>query len=232
MHENIKNITFGIRFVRTFHLPEIAGKITDDVLRSKRSPFKEKFFEYVIRDREGGRILSHSDADGTRLIINKDDIIFSLDTEDFEYDFKEIKNTYLPYIVDHIVLENHLSRIQRLGVIFRHVLESSSFSDSTVKTITENKIDSPNDLMIRFSKKIGTMVGQAVRGQDDYKNAIFTFEYDSKDLFIDVDYQQYFHPIKEEIRDANPYNFLDSAKSYIESQYDWLKQYQPKIKNG
>lgn len=226
MYKNVKNITIGIRFVRTFHLPEIAGKITDDVLRSKKSPFGEKFFEYVTTDREGGRVLHRGEVNNTTLIINKDDIIFSLDIEDFEGDFKKLQETYLPYIVDQIILGNQLSRVQRLGVIFRHSLENSSFSDNTVKSITDSKVDSPNDLIIRFSKKIGTMEGQAVRGKHDYKNAIFTFEYDSKNLFIDIDYQQYFHPIKEDVRDAKPYDFLVSAKSYIEKQYEWLKKHQ------
>jgi len=232
MKNHIKNITVGIRFVRTFHLPEIAGKITDDVLRSSKSPFDEKFFEFVARDREGGRILHRGEVDNTRLIINKDDIIFSLDVEDFDDDYKKMKDTYLPYIIDHVVGGNQLNRIQRLGAIFRHGFENSSFSDNTVKSITDDKIDSPNDLIIRFSKKIGTMEGQAVRGKHDYKNAIFTLEYDSRNLFIDIDYQQYFHPIKEDIRDTKPIDFLNSAKSYIENQYSWLEKYKPKEKNG
>jgi hypothetical protein len=219
MQQNIKNVTIGIRFVRTFHLPEITGKITDDVLRSNKSPFGGKFFGYVARDREGGRILHRGDIDNTQLVINKDGIIFSLDIKNFEDDFEKISDTYLPYIVDQIIIGNQLSRVQRLGVIFRHALENSSFSNNTVKAITTEKIDLPNDLIIRFSKKSGTMEGQAISGKHDYKNTIFTFEYDSKNLFIDIDYQQYFHPIKEDIRDAKPDRFLVSAKSYIENQY-------------
>lgn len=163
MKNHIKNITIGIRFVRTFHLPEIAGKITDDILRSSKSPFDEKFFEFVERDREGGRILHRGEVDNTKLIINKDDIIFSLDTENFDEDYKKIKDTYLPYITDHVVSGNNLNRIQRLGVIFRHAFENSSFSDNTVKSITDNKINSPNDLITRFSKKIGTMGGKRLK---------------------------------------------------------------------
>lgn len=227
MQKNIKNITIGVRFVRTFHLPEIAGKITDDVLRNTKSPFGEKFFEYVARDGEGGRILHQGETSNTRLVINKDDIVFSLDIKNFEEDFEKIKEVYLPYIVEQIISANQLSRVQRLGVIFRHSLENSSFSNETVKSVTSDKIDHPNDLIIRFSKKLGTMEAQAIQGKKDYKNAIFTLEYDNKNLFIDIDYQQYFHPIKEDVRDSKPYDFLDSAKLYIEKQYEWLKTYQP-----
>ena len=69
------------------------------------------------------------------------------------------------------------------------------------------------------------MEGTAVRGKNDYKNAIFTVEYDGKNLFVDIDYQHYFHPVKEDVRDAKPYDFIDSGKLYIEKQYDWIKKF-------
>lgn len=231
MSINVKNIVFGIKYVRSFRVPDIAGEIVDDVLREKKSPFDDKYFPRVAQNEHGARVL-YSDDHSDRFSIGRDDIVVSLTIDDFEKATKKI-NRILEYIV-HIITKYEIKRIQRFGVIFRYELKDKKAIHKKIKELSGSQIADPNDLIIRFSKKLRTLKGYAVRGKDDYRNSIYTFEISNSDeSYVDVDYQYYFGPIVEDVRETKPSlsEFFESAKTFMRQECSWLEKYTTK-ENG
>ncbi len=225
MFDTVKNITYGIRYVRSFRVPQISGAIIDDILRGNKSPFDEDFFPKTVEDSRGGKTL-FSDKHETRLTINRDDIIFSYQIENPEDDYSRLKGIYIPYLVE-LVTKYEIHRIHRFGTIFRHEIANRHLADKVSSELTHNQVRDPNEFVARISKTMRTLKGEAIRDKNDYRNAIYTFETDENALYVDVDYQYYFEPKMADIRETNPspLNFLDDARKFIASQYDWLKKF-------
>jgi len=47
LKNNIIGLTVGIRFNRSFRIPDVSGDIIDNILYSDKSPFGTKFFPKV-----------------------------------------------------------------------------------------------------------------------------------------------------------------------------------------
>ncbi len=225
MFNKITNITIGIRYVRSFRISDISGEIIDDILGSK-SPFDDKHFPKIGTDKNGAKVLYSEEHDDV-VSISRDEIILSLETDqDPDKVFKEIKDKILPYFIEEIMSRYLIKKVTRLGIIFRHKLNDKKLVDKISKELTFNSITEPNEMLVRFSKKLPTMRGVAVRGNDNYRNIIYTFETLEDDLLIDIDYQHYFSTPVSAATETNSEDFMDKSRSFMESEsYTWLKKY-------
>lgn len=232
MQDSITNIVFGIRYVRSFRIPQITGQIVDDVLRSQKSPFDDKVFPKVLEDVNGGRRLC-SDTGESWISVTKDDLVLSWEITDFKKDFDFFKTALLPYMVG-LISDYNISRISRFGTIFRHKVQNRQLAGHVAKQLTKDSISDPNDFLARFSKKLPTVEGVAIKEKSDYRNVIYTFESTDGGLFIDIDYQYLFEPHLGDIRAAalSPNDFFLSAKRFVEDQYKWIDAVQEKRSYG
>ena len=84
LEQKIIGITFGIRFNRSFRVPEISGEIIDDILYSNKTPFGTKFFPRIQETRREKVLVNDETTEYLR--INTDDLILGLEVKD---DFEE-----------------------------------------------------------------------------------------------------------------------------------------------
>lgn len=226
MFAKITNFTVGIRYTRSFRIPDISGEIVDNILRSSKSPFDSNIFGGIGTTSNEGRIL-YSKSNESFISISRDDIIISLDTNTPTEDFEKIKEVVIPYFKEEIFNKYSINEINRLGLIFRHKLSNKTLLDKITEEVSLGNILQPNEMIVRFSKKIKTLKGEAVHGVDDYRNAIYKFETLGDNLLFDIDYQHYLLPPRTDIRDTKPSDFVQQARNYVESKvYTWLKEHE------
>ncbi len=60
--KSIIGLTIGIRFSRSFRVPDIAGEVIDHILNSSNSPFGTTFFPKVQENSNGERTLYNPDT--------------------------------------------------------------------------------------------------------------------------------------------------------------------------
>ncbi len=220
MEKSIHKITIGIRYRRSFRIPDISGKVIDYILHDDKSPFRENFFQEVGETSEKGKILVSEKKDF--LSIDIDSLILSLNTNNLESALTKIKDSYFPYFTDSIFKEFEIENINRLGIIFEHRLEKLDSIDKMTKELSLNEISAPDNFELRFSKKLPTTAGLISKNIVDFYNTIFTYQKNSKGIDIKLDYQLYFSPEIGSIQDVEFNKFIDSAKSYLLGKfYKW-----------
>ena len=95
LKQKIVGITFGIRFNRSFRVPEISGEMIDDILYSNKTPFGTEFFP-KIQETAREKVLFNNKTN-EYLRINTDDIILGVEIKDnFEEKFNWLKDQGLP----------------------------------------------------------------------------------------------------------------------------------------
>lgn len=220
--EKMIGVVVGIRFKRSFRVPDISGEIIDDILYSDKSPFDSKFFPQV---QEGARErILVNDETTEYLRINRDDIILGLVIEDnFDERFNWIKEEVLPYFKDVLFKKYGIKNIIRIGIIFSHKLKQDSILNTAVKLVTKESIEGVENINISFSKKLSSIEALYRKGVDDYKNSIYNFTEKGDELLAELDYQYYYNPPIEDLRECFTENVLDDAKTFLETQYyPWL----------
>ena len=220
MEDKINRITIGIRFRRSFRITDISGKVVDSLLHDENSPFSENFFKEVGETTSKGKILLSEKQDF--LSIDIDSLVLSLNTNNLESTLEKIQNVYFPYFSKVIFNEFEIYNVNRLGIIFEHKVENLSSVDEIIKKLSSNKIEVPDNLELRFSKKLPTNVGLITKDVIDFYNAIFTYQKNSSGLDVKLDYQLYFSPEIATIEDVEFGKFVDSAKNYLKNNfYNW-----------
>lgn len=225
MIKTVNVITIGIRFGKSFRIPDIAGEMVDDLLYKTNSPFNPKIFPKINETPHREKILFNGKTKNS-LNILMEDIILTWHVDDFENDFMYLRDKVIPYFTNVFFQKYKIINIRRIGIIFGHKLESLSKLDKVVEEFSEKNIEKPNSVQLNFSKKIPVVEASYKKGVEDYINVIFTVTKDGDDIFADLDYQLYFEPALGDIRDGNAVEFLKNANSFLINDFhSWIGKY-------
>jgi len=227
LKNNIIGITLGIRFNRSFRIPDISGDIIDNVLYSNKTPFGTKFFPKVQENSSREKTLFNSNT-SEYLRINTDDLILGIGVEnDFEKKFNWIKDDVLLYFQNELFKNYEIKNIRRLGIIFSHKIGKNKKLTEAVASFTENEVSDADNISVSFSKKASATEALFRKGVNDYKNRIYNFQELKEAVYSDLDYQYYYEPAIEDLRECFADKILDEAKNFLENTfYKWLNKYE------
>ena len=227
LKNNIIGITLGIRFNRSFRIPDISGNIIDNVLYSEKTPFGTTFFPKVQENSSREKTLFNPKS-SEYLRINTDDFILGIEVDnDFEKKFNWIKNDVLPYFQDELFKSYEIKNIRRIGIIFSHKIGKNKKLTEAVASFTENEVSDADNISVSFSKKASATEALFRKGVNDYKNRIYNFQELKEAVYADLDYQYYCEPAIEDLRECFTDKILDDAKNFLENNfYKWLNKYE------
>jgi hypothetical protein len=229
LENNIIGITIGIRFARSFRIPDISGNIIDNILYGEKTPFGTKFFPKVQENSNREKTLYNSTT-SEYLRINTDDLILGIEIDnDFQKKFDWLKSNVLNYFKDTLFREYKIKNIRRVGIIFSHKISKNRKLNEAVSLITEKALDDVDNVSISFSKKLVATEALYRKDVSDYKNTIYNFDEMKEAIYSALDYQYYYEPAIEDLRDCFVDKIFDDAKSFLENNYyKWLSKYEDK----
>ena len=227
LKNNIIGIILGIRFNRSFRIPDISGDMIDNVLYSSKTPFGTKFFPKVQENSSREKTLFNPNT-SEYLRINTDDLILGIGVEnDFEKKFNWIKEDVLPYFQNELFKSYEIKNIRRLGIIFSHKIGKNKKLTEAVASFTENEVSDADNISVSFSKKASATEALFRKGVNDYKNRIYNFQELKEAVYADLDYQYYYEPAVEDLRECFADKILDEAKNFLGNTfYKWLNKYE------
>jgi hypothetical protein len=227
LKNKIIGISLGIRFVRTFRISDISGDIIDNILHCDKSPFDINYFPKIKENSSREKFLFNDEAKDY-IRINTDDLILSISiNNNFDKKINFIKNSVLPYYKDVLFKKYKIENIKRIGIIFHHKLDEVEKLNGLVKNLTSGKVSEVNNINLSFSKKLSTTEGLTQKGVNNFKNTIYTLEQQEKDIFFNFDYQCYYEPALQDLRDTDIDNIIDNSFKYLEDNVynNWLNSY-------
>lgn len=233
--ENLKNniigLTIGIKFARSFRIPDIAGNIIDNILYSENTPFGVKFFPKVQENSNREKTLFNPET-SDYLRINTDDLIIGISIkDDFDKKFSWLKDDVLPYLKQTLFLKYEIKNIRRLGIIFSHKISRNKKMHEIISSLTSNSLEETSNIGISFAKKLPVTESLYRKDVNDYKNTIYNLDEIKEALYAGLDYQYYYDPVIEDLRECFTEKILDDAKNFLENNYyKWLSQYENKQK--
>ncbi len=200
-------------------------QIVDKILYDSDSPFKDQFEE--VGNSPDERILKN-DTTREYLRINTDDFIFAVKVNDnFDETFNRIKSTILPFVENEIFKDFKINNINRIGIVFHKSVKDKGLMHELVSGLTNKNITKGENISFTFSKKIPTMEGAGLSKVGNYKNVIVNISQLPDRLLAELDFQYYFVPVIQDIRECKAKNILDDGKDYLESKFDtWIKKYE------
>ena len=227
--EKIVGITIGIRFARSFRLRDVYGEIIDDVLFSKDSPFNTKFFPAIQENSHEKTLYNPETTEYLR--INTDDIILAVRVEqNFEKRFGWLKEDVFSFYEDQLFSAHSIKNIKRIGIIFTHKVEPQKTINEAISLFTKNTIKNPENFSLSFSQKEVSLNAISKKGVNDYKNVIYNFTEVEGSMLSEMDFQHYFNPSVEDLRDCYGKNIFDEAKSFlVKNYYSWLEKHEQEI---
>lgn len=223
MKDDLKFITVGIRYLRSFRITDISGAIIDSILHDSDSPFSKDYFPYVDENSVRDKTLFNDDNEYLR--ITTDDLIFRLAVgKDMLTKHQQIKEKIIKYI-EKILLQYEINNIKRIGIIFTHqARDNSEKYTKLIESYTNNEIKDPESISLTFTKKNYDIKGIINKGVNNYQNQIYSFTKVDKSFSYQLDFQYYFDPVVEDIRDCSTDKILDESKRFLESEfYKWIK---------
>ncbi len=226
LEKNIIGITIGIRFARSFRIPDISGNIIDDILYSEKTPFGVKFFPKVQENSNREKTL-YNPKTSEYLRINTDDLILGIEIDnDFQKKFDWLKTDVLNYFKKTLFQEYRIQNIRRVGIIFSHKISKDKKLSEAVSLITGKALNDADNVSVSFSKKLVATEALYRKGVNDYKNTIYNFGEIKEAIYSALDYQYYYEPAIEDLRDCFVDKIFDDAKSFLENNYyEWLSKY-------
>lgn len=229
LKNNIIGITLGIKFGRSFRIPDISGDIIDNVLYSENTPFGTSFFPKVQENSSREKTLFNPKT-SEYLRINTDDFILGIEvSNDFNKKFSWLKDDVLPYFQDKLFKAYEIKNIRRLGIIFSHKIGKNKKLTEAIASFTENEVSEADNIGVSFSKKAPATESLFRKGVNDYKNRIYNFQELKEAVYADLDYQYYYKPAIEDLRECFTDKILDEAKNFLENNfYKWLNKYEDK----
>jgi hypothetical protein len=230
MKDQISGITFGVRFNRSFRIPEISGEMVDEILYGTDSPFSAEFFPKIDRN-SSEKTLYSPNADGNAeryLRINTDDIILAWKVNDgYEEAFRWLKDDVVKYYKDKLFLKFGIKNIQRAGIVYTHTIPDTSKLQKTVNDLTSTKVSDATGINLSFAKKGPAMEALYRSGVSDYKNTIYNLKESNGSGTASLDYQYYYNPTIEDLRECSIEKVLEDSQNFLESNfYTWLKDYE------
>lgn len=243
MIEDIKKylvgITVGIRFGPTFSIIDEFGDIADEILYKKDSFFNEKIFSRV--NANPLEMILENENSGDNLIITSRELILTcnLNNSNITQDSKlspninsdaliELNKSFEKDVINAVMKEHNFVRISRIGYINKYIINVEGLPDKFINKTIGDTLEGITDINVRFSKKYPTMKGLTGKDAKDYHNVIFAIikKADKKELFISTDYQAYYDPSLESMRDMDFSDFLSSMESYNSKTFlQWLNKH-------
>lgn len=227
LKNNVIGLTLGIRFNRSFRIPDISGDIIDNILYGEKTPFGTSFFPRVQENSNREKTLFNPKT-SEYLRINTDDFILGIGVDnDFEKKFNWLKDEVLKYFQEELFRTYEIKNIRRIGIIFAHKIGKSKKLAEAVATFTENEVSDADNISVSFAKKAPATESLFRKGVNDYKNRIYNFQELKEAVYADLDYQYYYEPAIEDLRECFTDKVLDDAKTFLESNfYKWLSKYE------
>lgn len=226
LFDKITELTFGIRFKRSFRIADKSGEIIDDILTSLQSPFSSTTFPQIQTSKLEKVIFNEQTGDYLR--INTDDLILTFHVNhDFENKFEWLKlNVAKKYFQEQLFRKFNIQNIRRIGIVFAHELAKSNKLRDSIPALTNHLVDAPNETSLSFSKKTPASEALVRKNVNDYKNSIYILQETDDAFKANFDFQHYYEPIIEDLRDCHLDQIFDSAKNGLEKSFHpWLKDY-------
>lgn len=221
--EKITQLTCGIRFEKSFRVGDIIGQIFDTVLHDKTTPFGTDFFPQYQELSTQERSLVNYEK-GYYLRINSSDIIFqyslhgSIDKQNEEINW--FRNDAVDFIIDKIVYANRIKNIKRFGFMISHNINVENLGGNVLNQLTSGEVNNADQFTLRFGNKDIIAEGLVKSGVDDYVNRITTIkQIEEKEFSIILDYQYYFLPELNDVKNWSTNNFFDKALSYLDKRF-------------
>lgn len=225
MKENIVGITLGIRYSKSFRIPDIAGEIADRILYSPDSPFDADFFPQLQENSNREKTL-HNPTTKDYLRINTDDIILGISLDNnFESKFNFLKDEVVPFFKDKLFKEFGIKNIKRFGIVYDHIIPNYNQIGEAIKTLTKNNESSTENVNISFSKKYASEEALYRSGVNDYRNIIYTFSEAAESVLVRLDFQYYYDPLIEDLRECFDEKILNDSLVFLEKKFhSWLRE--------
>ena len=221
--DDIFALTLGIRYNKSFRIPDISGEIIDDILYNDNTPFGADYFPTVqgISDQE--KTLFNPKNEYLR--INTDDLIIGIAVDNnFEERFDWLHTEVLDYL-EYLFREYEIRNIRRLGIVFSHRIKNNKKLDEAISLLTGDAIADAENIVISFSKKAPADEGLYRKDVNDYKNRIYNFREVKGIVYADLDYQYYYEPGVGNFHNSFTKAIVTDAKSFLEhTYYDWLNR--------
>lgn len=227
MKDKIIGITVGIRFSKSFRIPDVSGQIIDDILYNEDSPFDAEYFPRVQETSNRERTL-YNPRTSDYLRINTDDLIMGVRVDNnFDQKYKWIKEDVFKYLKERLFTKFGIKNIQRIGVIFTHKIEKNRKLGDSINLLTADNIKGVENINISFSKKNSAQEALFRKGVNDYRNAIYNFSEMEDGLLVGLDFQYYYLPIIEDLRECFSEKVFEDALSFLETNfYTWINSYE------
>ena len=221
--EKISQLICGIRFEKSFRIGDIIGQIFDTVLHDRATPFGTDFFPRYQELNTQERSLVNYEK-GYYLKVNSSDIIFQYSlhdsTERQNEEIEWFKNDALNFIIDKIVFANRIKNIKRFGFMISHSIDGENLGGNVLNQLTSGEIINADQFTLRFGDKDITAEGFVKSGVDDYVNKITTIKQTGeKEFSIILDYQYYFLPELNDLKDWNLNHFFEKAFYYLDKKF-------------
>ena len=214
--ELIKYMVYGVTFNHSFRILDNWGEIADNLLY-RNSYFNANFFPQISSQYTTQRELNNPKT-GNVLRLTSSNLIFKYYVNDkFDIFYEDFKKKINNYLIPEILVKNNLI-VRRTGEVFCLKLNedkiqrfSKFFFKEEIKSITD----------IRISLKDTTKKGKLWRDINDYVNKIITVGdmediADEKYRGITYDFQVYYNPLREDIRDINSDFLEEGLKTFKE----------------
>lgn len=236
LKNNIIGLTIGIRFNRSFRVPDISGNIIDNILYGDKTPFGTEFFPRIQEKSGREKYLFHTDDQGNidrYLRINTDDLIFGFEiNNNFEEKFDWLKNDIIDYFQNILFKDFKINNIRRIGIVFSHKVPKNEIVGEAISILTNNEIKDADNINISFSKKVPSEEALYHKNINDYKNVIFNLQEFEEIISAELDYQYYYTPEIEDLRECSADKVLEDAKIFMEKKfYKWLDKYENTTKD-
>ena len=224
--DHIIGITVGIRYSKSFRIPDISGDVIDDVLYGSESPFGKEFFPRVQENSAREKTLFNPNTD-EYLRLNTDDLIIGISVNgDFEKKFNWVKDDVLGYFQNNLFVKFKIKNIRRLGIIYAHKMSKDQRFVDLVSSLTNKNVTSPEKINISFSQKSAAAEALIRKKVNDYQNSIYNFAEMENALQAQLDYQYYYEPVCEDLRECFTDKILTDSKNFLENNYySWLGNY-------
>lgn len=220
----IKKIAIGLRHQRTFGIPELTGSMTDYILHDKKSPFGSDFFDRtdsILEFGENkGRILFKAESDNS-LLVDIDNVILTVATDDIESTLKDMKDKYIPYITKYIHKKIEIENFNRLGIVYEYDITGKA--DHLISRLTNGTFTNAQTGIFKFSSKQADEKSMVMRKLLDYKNYLIAVAFNEEALQAKFDYQFHFQPEIKSAEDIDFNRFIDESKNKLETKFlKWL----------
>ncbi|MBL4644408.1 MAG: hypothetical protein JKX80_00910 [Candidatus Pacebacteria bacterium] len=232
MKDKLVSVTLGIRHRRTFGIPEISGRVIDNIINDKDSPFRNKgswggVSTAPIFDgaEQKGRILFSEDGSNS-LTLDTDSVILALKANNVEVAFKKIKETYIPYLEKNVFKKFGIEYISRIGIVFLFTEEDATKANALLNKFTHGVFTAPDTLSLRFSEKDTALDSITKKDILDYTNSIVTLQREKGgELISKFDFQFYYAPEITDIADVDIDMFLTIAQQKVkENFFEWFSE--------